>query len=241
MEFYQTLGRSKMRAIPHWWDITIRDRYLVYLRTYITLYHPHRYTRYRSYKPRISTTETQNVGHETGSGNHVWTETDGEATQWLPPYFLPCPNRNMTLPTRPDVGGHRKRKCRHEPKVETGSGNNFWTVTDGEAIPLTTPIFSTMPDPSMTLPAWPDDGRHRKLKCRPRNRKWKPEVKITFERKQMAKRFQRLPHIFDHARLRYWTTDTARHRPTSATSVDIGNSSGGHETGSGNNFWTETD
>jgi len=38
---------------------------------------------------------------------------------------------------------------------------------------------------------------------------------ITFERKEVATRFQRLPHIFDHARLRYATGDMAdvgRHR-----------------------------
>jgi hypothetical protein len=29
----------------------------------------------------------------------------------------------------------------------------------------------------------------------------KPEVEITFKRKEMAKRFQRLPHILDHVRL----------------------------------------
>jgi len=49
------------------------------------------------------------------------------------------------------------------------------------------------------------------------NAKWrrhKPEVEITFERKEMATRFQRLPHIFDHARLRYATDDMTRRRPT---------------------------
>jgi len=49
------------------------------------------------------------------------------------------------------------------------------------------------------------------------NRKWKPEVEMTFERKQMAMRFQRLPHIFDHVQSEY---DTA---PTS-DGPDIGNS-----------------
>jgi hypothetical protein len=41
----------------------------------------------------------------------------------------------------------------------------------------------------------------------------KIEVKITFERKEMATPFQRLLHIFDHARLRYGTDDMARDRP----------------------------
>ena len=44
----------------------------------------------------------------------------------------------------------------------------------------------------------------------------KIEAEITFERKEMATRFQSkgYPHIFDHARLRYGTDDMARHRST---------------------------
>ena len=76
-----------------------------------------------------------------------------------------------------------------------------------------------MPDLDMTLPTWPDVGRHRKLICRPQNRKWKPEVEITFERKEMAMRFQRLPHILDHARLRCDIAETARCWPTPETHV----------------------
>ena len=62
----------------------------------------------------------------------------------------------------------------------------------------------------------------------------KPEVEITFERKEMAMRFQRLPHIFDHARLRYDTADTARRWPTSETHMSATKPE--VETGSGNNF-----
>ena len=42
------------------------------------------------------------------------------------------------------------------------------------------------------------------------------------------------PTFFDHAPLRYGTADNARHRPTSGTQ-DVS-----YETGSGNNFWTES-
>jgi len=81
-------------------------------------------------------------------------------------------------------------------EVEPGSGNTCWAETDGEVILTATPTFSTMPDIDMALPKRSDISQHQKLICRPRNRKWKPEVKITFERKHMAKRFQRLPPYF---------------------------------------------
>ena len=123
--------------------------------------------------------------------------------------------------------------------METGRGNNFWTKTDGKAIPTASPTFSTMPNLDMALPTWSDIIRHRKLKCRPRNRKWKPEMEITFEQKQMVKRFQWLPPHFRPCPTRIW------HRPHCPTSADVGNALVGHETGSGNrkwkNFWTVTD
>ena len=75
--------------------------------------------------------------------------------------------------------------------------------SDGDAISTATPTFSATPDSDMPLTTRPDVGRHRELECRRR----KPEVEITFERKVMATRFQRLPHIFDHARLRHGTAD----------------------------------
>ena len=37
----------------------------------------------------------------------------------------------------------------------TGSGNNFSTVSDGVAIPTSTPIFPTMPDSDLTLSTLP--------------------------------------------------------------------------------------
>jgi len=54
---------------------------------------------------------------------------------------------DMALPTQPDIDRHRKLKCRHE----TGSGNNFLMETDGEAIPMATNTFSTMPNLDMSL------------------------------------------------------------------------------------------
>ena len=54
---------------------------------------------------------------------------------------------------------------------QTGTRNNFWLGQDSNAISAATPIFSTMPDTNMTLPTLSDIVRHRKLKCRPRNRK----------------------------------------------------------------------
>jgi len=44
-------------------------------------------------------------------------------------------------------------------------------------------------------------------------------MEITFHRKELEKRYQRYPHIFDRARPRYGTADTARHRPTSETEM----------------------
>ena len=47
----------------------------------------------------------------------------------------------------------------------------------------------------------------------------KPEVDITFERREMAKRFQLLPPMFGLARLEYDTVYLVRH---SAASPDVG-------------------
>jgi len=51
-------------------------------------------------------------------------------------------------------------------------------------------------------------GRHPELQMSVT----KPEVKITFERKELLKRFQRLPHIFDHVLPEYDTADIGRPR-----------------------------
>ncbi len=66
-----------------------------------------------------------------------------------------------------------------------------------------------MPDADMPLTTWPDVGRHGKRK----RRRHKPEVEITFERKVMATRSQRLaPHLRQRPTA---TDDMAQGRPTS--------------------------
>jgi len=79
------------------------------------------------------------------------------------------PDRGMTVPTWPDIG--------HEPEVKTGSGNNIWAERAGEAIPTATPTFSTMPDSKWHCRHSPTLANIETPKCRPRNRKWKQEVK----------------------------------------------------------------
>ncbi len=93
------------------------------------------------------------------------------------------------------------------------------------------PIFSTTPDTHLMMPTLPDICRLRKFKMAD----CEPEVEITLERKEIATRFQRLPHIFDHTRHACSNTDTARHLPT----TEIQN--GGRQTGNRNNFGTERD
>ncbi len=58
----------------------------------------------------------------------------------------------------------------------------------------------------VALPTWSDIGRHPQLKMSA----MKAEVEIIFQRKEMAKRFQRLPHILDHARLKCGTANLVR-------------------------------
>ena len=60
-----------------------------------------------------------------------------------------------------------------------------------------------------------------------------PEMAITFERKPVAKWFQRLSNMFDHARPEYDTADIDRHHPTSETQMPATKQE--VETGSGNN------
>ena len=85
----------------------------------------------------------------------------------------------------------------------------------GDAIPTATPTFSAMPDLDMVLPTWPDiDGRRK-----PKMSATEPEVQTgsgnSYERKELAMRFQRLTHIFDRTKLKYGTADNARDRPIS--------------------------
>jgi hypothetical protein len=62
----------------------------------------------------------------------------------------------------------------------------------GKAIPTATSQFLTMPDSDMASPTWLDINRHPKLKMAAT----KPEVEITFERKELAKRFPSAPPTF---------------------------------------------
>ncbi len=90
-----------------------------------------------------------------------------------------------------------------------------------------------MPDMPLLLPTLADIGRHGPTSDDVESSKWrrhKPEVKMTFERKSMATRFQRLCHIFYHTQLIYSTAYNDRHRPTSGTQ------NVGYETGSGKNL-----
>jgi len=118
--------------------------------------------------------------------------------------------------------GGLEHKSRH---VETGCNNNSWTERDSNATPTATRPFPTTPDLDMALPTLPNIGWHRKLKCRPRNRKWKSEVEITFERKTDGKAiptatptFSAMPNL--DMSLPTWP-DMARHRPTSETQMSL--------------------
>ncbi len=74
---------------------------------------------------------------------------------------------------------------------------NFSFQQHTDIIPTATLIFSTMADLTMTTSTSPDVGDNRfKMAAT------KPELEITFERKEISMRFQRLPPHF-------------RHRPTS--------------------------
>jgi hypothetical protein len=102
---------------------------------------------------------------------------------------------------------------------------------DSDVISKATPTFSTPPDSNTTLPTLLDIDLQPKIKiagC-------KPEIEITFERKEIATWFQRIPHIFDPARLEYNTADIARHWPITGTK------NGGLKTGNRNNVWMKRD
>src|SRR5208282_1550106 len=79
--------------------------------------------------------------------------------------------------------------------------------------------FSAMPDSLELAPTLSDVGRHPKIAMAA----YKPEVVITRERHDKSARFQRLLHIFGHARLNGTGPDIVRCRPTS------GNSNGGQK------------
>ena len=65
----------------------------------------------------------------------------------------------MPLTTQPDVGRHREPAPETQMSTtETGSGNNFGTESDGDAILKATPTFSIMPDLEMALLALKSRG-----------------------------------------------------------------------------------
>ena len=68
---------------------------------------------------------------ETGSGN----KTDFDAIRTANPTFSATPDSDMPLTTRSDVGRHREPAPETQMSTtETGSGNNFGTESDGDAI-----------------------------------------------------------------------------------------------------------
>jgi len=91
--------------------------------------------------------------------------------------FSTTADLDMTLPTQPDISQHRKPETSAtEPEVETGSGNSMRTENVSDAIPTDTPTFSAMPDQTVHCRHGPTLADIGNPKCRPRNRKWKPEV-----------------------------------------------------------------
>jgi len=101
------------------------------------------------------------------------------------------PDLDMALPTQPDVADTGNSYVGHE----TGSGNNFERKQMAKRFQRLPHIFDHA-RPKYDTADFARHRRHRQLKCRLRNRKWKPEVEITFEWKQMAKRFQGHGHKY---------------------------------------------
>ena len=123
------------------------------------------------------TSGMQNGGHQTGSRNNVWTERDGDAISTAAPIFSTIPDLGMALPTRPDVDRHRKLICqprnrKWKPEVEKRLNGNRWRSDSNGYLH----IF----DHAELIYGTADTARHRKLKCRPQNRSWKPEMEITY-------------------------------------------------------------
>jgi len=78
-------------------------------------------------------------------------------------------------------------------------------VRDSDAIPTANPTFSIMPDSAVAMLTLSDVGLLPECKMSAA----KPEVEITFERYDIAMRFQRLPQIFDHSLIVCDIADTA--------------------------------
>jgi len=113
-----------------------------------------------------------------------------------------CEWRGIIVFGSPDVE-QGCRRCR-QPKFKLAD----WKVM-AAPISTATPTFSATPDSAMPLTTRPDVCRHRNphqgLQCRRRE----PEVEIPFERESDDDAISRLPHIYDHARLRHGTAGVA--------------------------------
>ena len=119
--------------------------------------------------PRVSTNRNYQNGGLTLENRPVenrirdnfWTGGDGDAVETATLTFLTTSDSEMALMTWPDIGRHPKFKI---AATETGSVNNFWTEIDFDAVPAAAPTLSSMSDSDLTLPTYPDIGRHREQK-----------------------------------------------------------------------------
>jgi len=141
--------------------------------------------------------------------------TTNETSMAIPTFSI-MPDLDMALSTLSDIadiGQNRKLKFRprnrkwkpEEKQLLTGS--RWWSDFNGYHH-----IFD-MPDLDMALSTRSDIGWHRKLKCRPRNRKWKWLLNGNIWRSDS----NGYSHFIHNARLSYLTAGIARHRPTSGT------------------------
>ena len=78
---------------------------------------------------------------------------------------------------------------------------------------MATRIYVTTADSEMLLPTWPDiDGRRK-----PKMSATEPEVETGSGNNYERKDSNDLSYIFDHAKFKYDSADTDRHRPISLT------------------------
>jgi len=113
----------------------------------------------------------------------------------LCPHYRPCPTSLCYCEHRPTLSTTEIQ----DGGNQTGSGNNFWTVSDGVAISTSTPMFSSMAYSYMTISTLSDIARHCQTLTDYRKSRWrppKPEMEIQIERIEPATWFQRLaPHL----------------------------------------------
>ncbi len=134
------------------------------------------------------------------------------------PTFSAMPDLEMSLPTWPDIDGRRKPEMSAtEPEVETGSENNHERKELAMRFQRIPPHYRLCPTQKCHCRHGPTSTDVGNPRCRQWNRKWKPEVEITMNGKSWRCHSNDLSHIFGHAKLKYDTADTARHRPISIT------------------------